>query len=204
MTRDEAYQLLTRHLHNKNLIKHSLAAEAAMKAIYRHLTPEDKQDAEEEVWGITGLLHDIDYEIAQQENKLDQHGTLIFDREPNVIPENIAHAVKAHNFENTKVMPESPMDWGITCADQLTGLIVACGLVHPARNASASVAGGPERKLAPLSPEFILKRMKEKSFAKGVIREYILLCHEKLGIPLPEFVAIVLKSMQQISGKLGL
>lgn len=193
MTRDEAYQLLTKHLHNKNLIKHSLAAEAAMKTIYRHLTPKDKQTAEDEVvWGITGLLHDVDYEIAQTENKLDQHGTLIFDREPDVIPENIAHAIKAHNYENTRVMPESPMDWGITCADQLTGLIVAAALVHP------------EKKLAPLTPEFILKRMKEKSFAKGAIREYILLCDEKLGIPLPEFVAIVLSAMQGIAPDLGL
>jgi len=195
MTRDEAYSLLTKYLHNKNLIKHSLAAEAAMKTIYRRLNPPEMSSyakATEDEWGITGLLHDIDYEIAQNENKLDQHGTLIFDREPGVIPESIAHAIKAHNYENTGVMPQSPMDWGITCADQLTGLIVAAALVHP------------EKKLAPLTPEFILKRMKEKSFAKGAIREYILLCDEKLGIPLPEFVAIVLIAMQEKSPDLGL
>lgn len=195
MNREEAYLLLTKHLHNKNLIKHSLAVEAAMKGIYRRLNPPEVSSyakATEDEWGITGLLHDIDYEIAQKENKLDQHGTLIFDREPNVIPEDIARAIKAHNFENTKVIPETHMDWGITCADQLTGLIVAGALIHP------------DKKLAPLTPEFILKRMKEKSFARGAMREPILLCEEKLGIPLQEFVAIVLKSMQQISGELGL
>ncbi len=192
MTREEAFQLLTKYLSNKNLIKHSLAAEAAMKAIYKRLNKNSYDAAMEEVWGVTGLLHDVDYEIAQSENKLNQHGLLIFDREPDVIPENIARAIKAHNYENTKVMPESPMDWGITCADQLTGLIVAAALVHP------------EKKLAPLTPEFILKRMKEKSFARGAIREYILLCDEKLGIPLPQFIALVLSAMQQIAPQLGL
>ncbi len=191
MTHDKAYQLLTKHLHNKNLIKHSLAAEEAMKGIYKRLNPNGNA-SDEEIWGITGLLHDIDYEIAQQENKLDQHGMLIFDREPDTIPEDIAHAIRAHNYHSTKTMPESPMDWGITCADQLTGLIVAAALVHP------------EKKLSPLTPEFIMKRMNEKSFAKGAVREPILMCEEKLGIPLQEFIAIVLKSMQAIAPKLGL
>lgn len=191
--REQAYRLLNKYLHNKNLIKHCLAAEAAMKAIYRYITPKEKQNAEDvETWGITGLLHDIDYEIAQNENKLDQHGLLIFDREPQAIPESIAHAIKAHNYENTKVMPDSPMDWGITCADQLTGLIVACALVHP------------DKKLSSLTHEFILKRMKEKSFARGALREPILLSEEKLGIPLPEFIDITLSAMKAIHTELGL
>ena len=84
------------------------------------------------------------------------------------------------------------MDWAIRCADQLTGLIVAAALVHP------------DKKLAPLTPEFILKRMNEKSFAKGADREPIKQCEEKLGIPLTQFIEIVLKSMQGISTDLGL
>jgi len=67
MTRDEAYQLLTKYLKNKNLIKHSLAAEVTMRALYRRLTPKsDQKPADEEKWGISGLLHDIDYEVAQE------------------------------------------------------------------------------------------------------------------------------------------
>ncbi len=186
MTRDGAYQLLTKYLQNKNLLKHSLACEAGMKALA------DKLKFDEEEWGITGLLHDIDYEIAQKENKLDKHGLLIFDKEPDAIPEIIAHAIKAHNYKNTKVLPESKMDWAIVCCDQLTGLIVACALIHPSR------------KLASIDADFVLKRMKEKSFAKGANRQPILLCEEKLGIPLPEFVSIVLSSMQKIHNDLGL
>lgn len=193
MTRDEAYSILTKHLHNQNLIKHCLAAEAAMKAIYRHITPQDKQiSGEENTWGIAGLLHDADYELAQQQNRLNDHGLLLFEVEPSPIPPEIVHAIRSHNYENTKVLPETKLDWGITCCDQLTGLIVASALIHP------------DKKLAPLTPDFILKRFGEKSFAKGAKRESIQFCEEKLGIPLNDFIALVLKAMQDIHEPLGL
>jgi len=193
MTREQAQQLLTKYLHNKNLLKHSLAAEAAMKGLYQKLIPKTEQTpSDEEKWGITGLLHDIDYELAQQTNKLDKHGLLIFELEPDAIPPDIAHAIKAHNFENTGVRPENLMDWSIVAADQLTGLIVAAALVHP------------DKKLAPLTPETILKRFREKSFAKGANRNSILYCKSRLNIPLEEFVAIVLASMQSINKTLDL
>jgi hypothetical protein len=191
MTRQQSYSILTRYLKNPNLLKHCLACEAAMKAVYRHLYKNSIDTQDEKVWGITGLLHDIDYELAKQSNQLNKHGLLIFEKEKD-IPEDIAHAIKSHNFENTKVMPENLMDWAITCCDQLTGLIVACTLVHP------------DRKLASLTPDFIVKRMKEKSFAKGADRKPILMCEEKLRIPLKEFVEINLSAMQSISKELGL
>ncbi len=193
MTRNEAYQLLTKFMKNKNLLKHSLAAEVTMRALYRHLTPTHEQNqAEEEKWGITGLLHDIDYEVAQETNQLDKHGILLFETKQITLPDDIAHAIKAHNYQNTKVMPENLMDWSITACDQLTGLIVAAALVHP------------DRKLAPLTSESVLKRFKEKSFAKGADRNAILLCEEKLNIPLNEFVEITLTAMQSINKPLGL
>jgi len=205
MTREEAYKILTIYLKNKNLIKHCLAAEAVMRALAKELRfnppagEAGNKDLRinEEKWGITGLLHDADYELSK--GHPEKHGLLLFDpdsigieKEPNKIPEDIAHAIKSHNYENTKVQPQSLMDWAITCCDQLTGLIVACALVHP------------DRKLASLTPEFILKRMKEKSFAKGADRKPILMCEEKLGILLKEFVEINLKAMQSISADLGL
>src|SRR3989344_865613 len=103
-------------------------------------------------------------------NRLDKHGLLIFeaDKEPDTIPGQISHAIKAHNYENTKIIPASKMDWAIVCADQLTGLVVAGALVHP------------EKKLAPLTPDYILKTFKEKSFTRRARRESILLCEEKL------------------------
>lgn len=193
MTRPEAYTILTKYLHNKNLIKHCLAAEATMKALYKRLTPEDERTSEdEEKWGIVGLMHDADYELAQKTDQLEKHGLLLFDHEKGTIPEDIAHAIKAHNYMNTKVMPENKMDWSIETCDQLTGLIVAAALIHP------------DKKLASITPEFVLNRFGEKAFAKGANREAIKLCEEKLGIPLDEFVKIALHAMQGISTELGL
>lgn len=189
MNRNQACQILTKYLQNPNLIKHCLAAEAAMEAICKKLN-QDATDEEIEKWGIVGLLHDVDYEIAMQSNQPDKHGLLIFDKEHG-IPEDIVYAIKAHNPANGTVA-KSQLDWAIYCADQLTGLVIAAALVHP------------EKKLAPLTSEFILKRMKEKSFAKRAMREPILLCEEKLNTPLAEFVAITLRSMQGISNELGL
>jgi predicted hydrolase (HD superfamily) len=180
-------------MQNKNLLKHSLAAEAAMRGIYRHVTPKDKQsDADEEIWGISGLLHDIDYEIAQNENKLDRHGILLFETGQVKLPEAIEHAIKAHNYTATKVDPESQMDWSITACDQLTGLITACALVRP------------EKQLASVTTESVMKKFGQKAFAAGADRNAILFCESKLDIPLQEFIEITLKAMQGISKDLGL
>lgn len=192
MTREEAFILLKKYLTNQNLLKHSLAAEVAMKGIYDRLYKDTSEYSEDirEVWGITGLLHDADYEMAKGQPEI--HGLLLFEKEVGVVPPDIAHAIKAHNFEYTKVMPESPLDWGIACCDQLTGLIVAGALIHP------------DKKLSSITVDFIMKRFTEKSFAKGANRDAIVLCDEKLGIPLREFVLIVLTAMQSISEDLGL
>ena len=165
-----------------------------MKALYRRFYNEKSSYAKatEDKWGIVGLLHDVDYELAQQTNQLDKHGLLVFEKEPNAVPEDIAHAIKSHNYQNTKVTPQSLMDWSITACDQLTGLIVAAALVLP------------DKKLTSLTAESVLKRMKSPSFAKGANRESIMLCESKLNISLPKFVEIVLVAMQSISDDLGL
>lgn len=189
MIREEAYKILIKYLQNKNLIKHCLACEAVMKTLYKRLNQNfDANDQNK--WGLVGLLHDADYELTK--DNFQKHGLMLFEKEPNAIPKDIAQAIKAHNFEMTKVEPVSLMDWSIAICDQLTGFIVASALVHP------------EKKLAPLNVDFILNRMKEKSFARGVNREPIKLCEEKLGIPLNEFIDIALKAMQSISNELGL
>lgn len=189
-SREAAYKILTKYLKNPNLLKHSLAAEAAMKGIYTHLYfgKSDYREADLETWGITGLLHDADYEMSK--GRPDVHGLLLFDHEKD-IPADIKHAIQSHN-PDTYIKPESQLDWGIRCVDQLTGLTVACALIHP------------DHLLSSITPEFIQKRMNEKSFAKGADRAPILQCEEKLGIPLPQFIAITLKSMQKISKELKL
>ncbi len=188
---DQAYQLLTKYLHNKNLVKHCLACEAAMKALYDKLHPEGNE-AERKVWGITGLLHDVDYEFAQNTNQLDKHGQLIFEKEPGVIPHHIEHAIRAHNYEATGTNPENDMDWSIAIVDGLTGFIVACALVHP------------EKKLEPLNADFVKKRFGQTAFARNVRRNVIQLSEEKLGIPLDEFIDITLTAMKNIHQELGL
>ncbi len=191
MTRDFAYQILTKYLKNQNLIKHCLATEITMQALYERLTPPGEyNEQDEEKWGITGLLHDADYELAKGQPEI--HGLLLFEKEPNIIPDDVAYAIKSHNYQRTKVQPQSMMDWAITACDQLTGLIVAAALIHP------------DKKLASITPEFVLNRMKEKSFAKGADRDSIMLCESRLNIPLPEFVGITLRAMQSISQELGL
>lgn len=192
LTRIEAYQILTKYVKAPNLIKHCLAAEAVMKALYRYIyknTPQYAQD-EEETWGITGLLHDADYEMSK--GRPEVHGLLLFEKEPRNIPPDITYAIKAHNFEKTLILPKSKLDWSIACCDQLTGLIVAAALIHP------------DKKLAPLTPEFILKRYNEKTFARGADRTSIQRCEEKLQIKLLEFITINLSAMQTISNELGL
>lgn len=184
MTRDAAYQILTKHLTNPKLMQHSFAAEAAMRALATKL------GQDEETWGITGLLHDADYEKAK--GHPEDHGLLLFKLEPNTIPSIIEHAINAHNYQFTKVLPASPLDWAITCCDQLTGLIVAATLVTK------------EKKLSAVTLPFVLKKLKEKSFAKGADRTQMYYCEEKLGLSLEEFVEIVLKAMQGIAPQLGL
>lgn len=193
MSREEAYQLLIKYLKNKNLIKHSLAAEVTMRALYRHLTPKkDQKPSDEEKWGISGLLHDIDYEVAQNTNQLDKHGMLLFENGEVNLPDDIEHAIRSHNYTMTGTTPENFMDWSITACDQLTGLITACALVRP------------DKKLASVTTESVEKKFGQKAFAAGADRNSIMLCESELHIPRKEFIEITLHAMQSISDELGL
>lgn len=197
ITREEALQFLNKNVENKNIIKHMLACEAMMRALARAMRAENRQQAtEEEIsedeWALAGLLHDGDYSPNVPVEKQGIQVTEMLREKGFEIPENVAHAMAAHNWHNTGVAPESQMDWALFCGDSLTGLIVAATLVLPSK------------KLADLTVESVLKRFKEPSFAKGTRRDEIALCQEKLGIPLEEFVKITLEAMQGISGDLGL
>ena len=193
MTREEAYQLLTKYLKNKNLIKHSLAAEVTMRALYRHLIPKsDQKPEDEEKWGISGLLHDIDYEVAQETNQLDKHGMLLFEKGKVKLPDDIEHAIRSHNYTMTGTNPENLMDWSITACDQLTGLITACALVRP------------DKKLGSVTVKSVQKKFGQKAFAASANRESIMLCESELKIPLKEFIETTLHAMQEISNELGL
>ena len=189
MTRDEAHKILTDLVKNKNLIKHHLACEVAMKAIYEKVAP--KPTAEEETnWGIVGLLHDADYELCRDHPE--KHTLILEEQIGFKLDSRLMYAIKSHNYANNGFEPKSYMDWGIYCCDELTGLIIAAALIHP------------KKKLASLTVDFIMKRFDSSSFAKGANRDQVRMCITELGIPLEEFIEIVLKAMQGISQDLGL
>ena len=193
MTRQEAYLILTSYIKNENLIKHHLACEVAMKAIYGYLAKGKKSlidPQEEEKWGIVGLLHDADYELTK--NHPEVHTLVLEEKIGNKLPQDMMYAIKAHNYKFSKANPKSNLDWAIYCCDELTGLIIASALIHP------------DRKLSYLTVDFILNRFNEPTFAKGADRSQILLCENSLGIKLRDFIFIVLTSMQEIAPQLGL
>jgi putative nucleotidyltransferase with HDIG domain len=181
MTRDEALALMKEHLKNKNLVKHCLAVEACMRALAVRLGHDP------EPWGLAGILHDLDYEITDKSPELHTTETVKILRAKDIDPA-IIHAVEAHA---AKVPCESPMDWAIYSVDPLTGLIISATLMHPAK------------KLAAVDLEFLKRRYKEKSFAKGARREEIEESRH-LGLELDEFLQIALTAMQGITADLGL
>ncbi len=185
MTHEDALNLVSQYVKNKNSIKHMLAAEAIMRALSRRF------NENEEAWALAGLLHDIDMEVADYKNNPTKHGLKGAEMlEEMGVEKVITDAVRAHNPLTGK-NPETLMEKAIFCADPLTGLIVAATLVLPSK------------KLADLAPNSVLKRFREKSFAAGVNREILATCSE-IGLTLDEFVEIGLKAMQGIAFDLGL
>lgn len=188
ITREKALEILHKNIESQNLRRHCYAVEAVMWALAGHFGENEQK------WGLAGLLHDADYELtrdtAQKEHTKKTLGWL---RE-NEVDEDIYNVVARHawRFVEGAPEPQTKMDWALYCCDELTGLIVAVALVRP------------DRKLASVTVDSVLKKWEEKSFAAGVNRDQIAMCEEKLGIPLPEFVKISLETMQQINKELGL
>ena len=183
MIREEAFKLVQEKIKNQNLIKHSLAVEACMKGLARNF----KED--EEKWGVSGLLHDIDYEETKDDPNLHSVKGAEF-LEKTGIDKEICQAVKTHN-EAHGIIPETKLAKSLYCVDPLTGLIVAATLVLPSK------------KIKDLTVENVLNRFGEKSFARGAKREIILKCSE-INLSLEEFVKICLESMKLINNQLGL
>lgn len=183
MDRERAYIELTARLTNKNLIKHSLAVEAIMRKLAEHF----REDPE--TWGLAGLLHDIDYDRTADEPM--RHGLLGAEILENLeVDPEIVYAVKAHN-EVLGIERKRRIDKALYSADPVSGLITAGALILPSK------------KLAEVTVDFIVKRMGEKSFARGANRDQIRKC-EELGLSLEQFLEISLAAMQEIAEQLGL
>jgi len=181
MNREEALELINSKVKAKNLLKHMLAVEAIMRRLAEYF------GEDVELWGLTGLLHDLDYD--ETVNNPDNHSLLTAEwlKEKN-LDERIIYAIKAHP---KKVEPQSKMDWALFATDSLSGLIVAATLMHPTK------------KLINLDVPFVLNRFKEKRFAAGARREDIKEC-EKIELFLEKFIELALEGMQRIDVELGL
>ena len=183
MTRDEAYALVQEYVKNENLLRHMLSVEAAMR-FYAEKYSEDV-----EMWGMSGLLHDFDWEIHPTLEQHPQDGIPIL-RERGV-SEEIVRAIQSH-ADHTGVPRQTLMEKALYACDEITGLIVAVALVRPSKS------------LHDLKVKSVKKKWKDRSFAAGANREEISGAAEEFGVPLWEHVDNVIQAMRAIAPQLGL
>lgn len=185
MEREQALELLRTHLKNENLVRHCLASEAVMRALAARL------GADAELWGLAGLLHDVDVELTAGD--LSRH-TLEAEKilKAQGYPAELVDAVKMHNEAAHGGRKRSEaFHRALAAGETITGLITATALVYP------------DRKLSSVKVSSVVKRMKDKRFAATVDRSIIMEC-EALGLKLEEFVELALGAMRSISAELGL
>jgi len=176
ITRDLAFHVLKTHIKNEKTIIHCLATEAVMRALARKL------GEDEDKWGITGLLHDIDMEVTNADPKVHalKAEKLLSDFE---LEEDMLDAIRMHNDEATGLPRSTRFQHALAAGETITGLIYATTLVYP------------DKKIASVKYKSIRKRMKEKAFAANVNRGHILEC-EQIGISLDEFIQISVDAMR--------
>jgi putative nucleotidyltransferase with HDIG domain len=183
LTREEALVLVKRNVKKRNIVYHMIAVEAIMRRLARYFEEDEK------LWGLTGLLHDIDYERIG--DAWEKHGVLAEEVLKDEVSAEIIRAIKTHNFERTNVVPESRMEKALICCDAISGLFVACALVMPSK------------KLAEVRVKTVAKKFKDKDFARGADRERILFC-EKVGVPKERFFEIALEGLKEYAEEIGL
>ena len=182
LSREEALSLVKKHVKNDKLVKHMLAVEAIMRGLAKHL------GEDVELWGLTGLVHDVDYELTK--DKPERHGLVSVEILKGKVPEEVLNAIKAHN-PLTGNTPKTKMEKALVAADSISGLLIACALVMP------------NKKLSEVKLKTVKNKFKAKDFARGASRERILLC-EEIGLEKEKFFEIALKSLQEIADQLGL
>ncbi len=185
--RERALSLIREYNKDEGHIRHALAVEACM----RHFA--DKAGEDGDLWGVVGLLHDLDWEMVSQERPED-HTTVaaeILERES--YPDEVIRAVQSHGWGIcSEVEPSSTMEKTLYTVDELTGLIMTCALVRPSRS------------LSDLTVKSVKKKWKDKRFAAGVDRELIQRGAEMMGIEISELIDEVIQAMRPIQGHLGL
>ena len=183
LSRDAAWSLLTEWTKSESLRKHALAVEAAVRGYAR------KFGANEDEWGIVGLLHDFDYERYPT---LDNHpfrGCEELQRRG--YPEWVTRAILSH-AQYSGVPRESPLEKSLFACDEMAGFVTAASLVRPSKS------------ILDLEPASVVKRMKDKAFARNVKREDLRAGAEELGLPFDEHVTNVITFLRERADSLGL
>jgi putative nucleotidyltransferase with HDIG domain len=183
MTRADAYALMTEYTHSDSLRKHMLAVEAAMRAYARKL------GADEEKWGIVGLLHDFDYERWPDPPNHPLKGSEILAQRG--YADDVIYAIKSHADYLTDCPRVHQIDKALYACDELTGLITATALLRPTG-------------IGDLTAASVKKKMKSKGFARGVKREDVERGAADFGVDLSEHIQFVIDAMKSIAGELGL
>ena len=182
-TRDEAMALLREFNQGEGLVRHALAVEAVMRHMAR------KRGADPDVWGIVGLIHDLDYEQFP-----DQHcaktAEILRDRG---WPEEFIRAAVSHGWGTcSDVEPQTDLENVLFAIDELTGLVAATALVRPSRS------------VLDMEARSVQKKWKDKAFAAGVSRDVIARGAERLGVGLPELITDVILGMRTVAAEIGL
>jgi putative nucleotidyltransferase with HDIG domain len=186
--RDDAWKLLCEYTQSESLRKHALAVEACMRAYARKL------GADEELWGLAGLVHDFDYERwpndeHHPEREHPYEGSKILRQKG--YPEDLIHAILGHaNY--CGVPRTSTFDHALFACDELSGFLTACALVKPSKSIHDVEAASVKKKL------------KDKAFARGVSRDDVYQGAEELGVSLEEHIAFCIAAMRAVASKLGL
>jgi len=186
MDRQQAWELVTEYTQGESLRRHMLAVEIAMRAY----APRFGGDVE--LWGLTGLLHDFDYE-RYPDVALEGHpvvGSRILQERG--VPEEVIRAILSHATEITNIQPTTPMEKVLYAVDELTGFIIAVALVRPSKS------------LSDLERSSIKKKWKDKAFAAPVDRSHIEKAATEAGIPIDEHIQIVLDAMKANAETLGM
>jgi predicted hydrolase (HD superfamily) len=192
ITRERVLKLMDKYITTEWLRLHMIETEVIMRALAKHF------NEDEDLWGISGLLHDIDYDYVKKDP---ERHVVEFDKILEMenlkvgedIPQDMYNAIKAHYEEHPKISQkrESNLDYSLTAAENISGFLVACALVQP------------DKKLSSVGVESVIKKFKKKDFAKAVRRDLIYDI-DKTGLSLEEFVKISLDAVGEISEQVGL
>ena len=192
ISRDRAVELLEKYITTEWLKLHMRESEIIMRGLAKEL------NENEEEWGLSGLLHDLDFDYVDKDPK--RH-VIEFDKILEMeslkvgedITDNMYHAIKSHyeDHPDIKEKRESKMDYALAASENLSGFLVACALVQP------------DKKIKSVGVDSVIKKLKKKDFAKAVNREYIYDV-EKVGVSLERFIEIALVEMNSIAKEIGL